>query len=116
MADLIKAKDNTDKQLALATMNLEVAEASNRALLREVQEARAVITRLSATVARSAGWEDRVAALTQERDDLRQERDAESNRVRSLEIKAVTMSAKCSQCHFGYPLRSPFQLNVTSSL
>ncbi|KAF9504189.1 hypothetical protein BS47DRAFT_1442992 [Hydnum rufescens UP504] len=88
--------DNTDKQLAQATMNLEVAEASNRALLREVQEARAVVTRLSATVARSAGWEDRVAALTQERDDVYQERDAESNRVRSLEMKAVTISAKCT--------------------
>ncbi|KAF9504017.1 hypothetical protein BS47DRAFT_1386322 [Hydnum rufescens UP504] len=76
-------------------MNLKVAEALNRASLRKVQEARAVVTQLSATVARSAGWEDQVAALTQERDDVCQERDAKSNRVQSLEMKAVTMSAKC---------------------
>ncbi|KAF9507536.1 hypothetical protein BS47DRAFT_1366593 [Hydnum rufescens UP504] len=77
-----------DKQLAQATMNLEVAKASNCALLREVQEAHAVVTQLSATVVRSAGWEDQVAALTQE--------DAKSNRVWSLEMKAMTISAKCT--------------------
>jgi hypothetical protein len=101
MADLIKAKDNTDKQLVQATMNLEVADASNRALLREVQEARAVITRLSATVARSAGWEDRLATLAQERDDLRQERDGETMRARTLEVKVAALSTKCGQYYFG---------------
>lgn len=107
MAVLIKAKDNTDKQLTQTMMNLEVAEASNRALLREVQEARDVITRLSATVARSAGWEDRLATLAQERDDLRQERDGETIRARSLEMRAAAMANKCGQYHFEHAFEFP---------
>lgn len=111
MTELIKSNDNSDKRLTQATMNLEVAEASNRALLREVQEARAVITRLSANVARSAGWEDKLATLAQERNDIVQERDGEATRARTMEMKAAAASAKCgSYGSYNYPRRYTYLL------
>jgi hypothetical protein len=98
MAELVRSKDNAEKREAQAQLNLDIADASNRALLREVQEERTSNARLSAQLARSVGWEDRLNALTLERDDLVQERDAESARSHALESKATALTAKC--CKF----------------
>lgn len=97
MADLVRSADNSDKRLAQARFNLDVAEASNRALLREVQEDRAQISRLSAQVARTVGSEGKLEALRLERADLVQERDAAEHRARALESKANSLTAKCCE-------------------
>ena len=98
MADLVRSKDNAEKSEAQAHVNLDVAEASNRALLREIQEERASNSRLLAQLARSVGWEEKLNALTLERDDLTQERDAEFAKSRALESKVATLTVKC--CKF----------------
>lgn len=97
MADLVRSADNSDKRLAQARLNLDVAEASNRTLLREVQEDRAQISRLSAQVARTVGSGGKLEALKLERDDLVQERDAAEHRARVLESKANSLTAKCCE-------------------
>ncbi|KAF8317038.1 uncharacterized protein EI90DRAFT_3293574 [Cantharellus anzutake] len=96
LANTLKAKESSDARYAQATLNLEVAESSNRTLLREVQDARAVITRLSAHVTRSAGWEEKVMALEEQRDEILQERDAEIGRAKSSEAKVSSLSDKCA--------------------
>ncbi len=99
LAATLKAKEESDSRYAQTILNLETAESSNRALLREVQDARAVVTRLSAHVARSAGWEEKISALEEERDDLMQERDAEAARAKGLEMKASSLSDKCGESY-----------------
>lgn len=94
MAELVRSKDNAEKREAQAQLNLDVAEASNRALLREVQEERTINSRLSAQLARSTGWEEKLNALTLAKDDLVQERDAESARSRALESKVAALNVK----------------------
>ncbi|KAF8338938.1 uncharacterized protein EI90DRAFT_3151548 [Cantharellus anzutake] len=96
LANTLKAKESSDARYAQATLNLEVAESSNRTLLREVQDARAVITRLSAHVTRSVGWEEKVMALEEQRDEILQERDAEIGRAKSSEAKVSSLSDKCA--------------------
>ena len=95
LATTIRAKEASDARYAQATLNLDTAESSNRALLRELQDARAVITRLSAHVARSAGWEEKIMALEEQRDDVTQERDAQAERAKVLEVKVSSLSEKC---------------------
>lgn len=98
MAELVRSSDNGDKRLAQARLNLDIAEASNRTLLREVQEDRVQISRLSGQVAKSVGCEGKLEALRLERDDLVQERDAAENRVKVLETKTTGLTAKCCEC------------------
>lgn len=73
----------------------EMSEASNRTIMRELQEARATVKRLSAQQTRSIGWEMRLAQQTQEKEDMRQERDSESHRAKVAESKAVAFVDKC---------------------
>ena len=63
--------------------------------MRELQEARATVKRLSAQQTRSIGWEMRLAQQTQEKEDMRQERDSESHRAKVAESKAVAFVEKC---------------------
>lgn len=97
MAELAKSKDNTERRLAQTRVNLDVAESSNRALLREIQEDRASVARLSTQVARSIGWEDRIAALTLEREEMQQERDAQASRALAIQAKLNATTDKCSR-------------------
>lgn len=76
----------------------EMTDASNRTVMRELQESRATIGRLSAQTARSAGWEMRLAQVTQEREDMRQERDSQAQRARHAESKAAAFVDKCGTC------------------
>lgn len=61
----------------------------------ELQEARAIVGRLSTEHARFVGWDTRVRNLTQEKDDLQQERDNEMSRARIAEARLVAMNEKC---------------------
>lgn len=53
-----------------------------------------MISRLSAQHARSLGWETRLSALVQEKDDMKQERDAEANRAKLAESRFVAVKEK----------------------
>lgn len=99
MANLFREHSMMDKRLAQALLNLEVADASNRTLLHEIQESRATINKLSAQSVKSVGWEARLHSLQQERDDIREERKAESARARSAEAKAAALSEKCCKIY-----------------
>lgn len=84
-----------EKRLAQTSLNLEVADASNRTLLHELQETRDSVTRLSSLSMKAVGWEARVQSLTEERDDLREEKRAESSRARAAEGRANALADKC---------------------
>lgn len=71
-----------------------MSEASNRTIMRELQDARAALHRLSAQNTRSVGWEMRLAQQTQEKEDMRQERDSESHRAKLAESKAAAFVEK----------------------
>jgi len=75
-------------------VNSEVIEVSNKAILQELQDARATITRLTAHHARSIGWDTRLSAALRERDDMQQERDAETHRARLAESRFAVLKDK----------------------
>jgi hypothetical protein len=78
---------------------------SNKTILQELQDARATITRLTAHHARSIGWDNRLSAAMKERDDMQQERDAETHRARLAESRFAVLKDKtgtilCFSFHF----------------
>jgi len=83
---LVKEKALLEKRLNQALINNEVTEASSRTILNELQEARTTISRLTASHARSVGWENRLSTTLKEKDDIQQERDSESNRAKSQNL------------------------------
>lgn len=85
------------QRLNQALVNNEVTEVSNKTILHELQEARSTISRLTAQHARSVGWENRLATLSQEKDDMQQERDGESNRAKLAESRFSAMKDKTGQ-------------------
>ena len=95
MAELIREHATLDKRLTQALLNLEIADSSNRTLLHELQESRSVVARLSAQSARSTGWEARLRTLEQERDDINEERKAQSVRARAAETKSSALTERC---------------------
>jgi hypothetical protein len=62
--------------------------------LNEVEELRATVSRLNADVARSIGWESKLRNAVSERDDLRQECEAEAQRARVAENRMVALGDK----------------------
>ncbi|KIO22023.1 hypothetical protein M407DRAFT_28438 [Tulasnella calospora MUT 4182] len=97
MAELIRESSQMEKRLTQADLNLQVADASNRTLLNELQDTRSAMTRVTTQNARSVGWETRLANVMQERDDIAQEIDAERQRSRTAEAKAAGAAAKYSE-------------------
>ncbi|CCA72547.1 hypothetical protein PIIN_06484 [Serendipita indica DSM 11827] len=97
MSLLVKENTVLEKRLTQTLLNSEIAEASNRTLLHEVQESRSTIAKLSAQSARSVGWEAKLNTLQQERDDLREEKRAEASRARTAEAKVAALSEKCAR-------------------
>jgi chromosome segregation ATPase len=95
MSMLVKENTSMEKRLAQTSLNLEVADASNRTLLHELQDSRDSVTRLSAMSMKAVGWEARVQSLTEERDDLREEKRAESARARAAESRTNALAEKC---------------------
>jgi len=85
-------KQRLDRQTAA----LETAEASNRSLLSTLEEDRKTISRLLADQARSAGVDDKLRSLIRERDDLRQELEAQSRKASVAEGKAKRASVRLS--------------------
>jgi chromosome segregation ATPase len=61
----------------------------------ELTKARATITRLSHHHAQSVGWDTRLKALIQDKDELQQERDSESHRARAAEQRLEVLNDKC---------------------
>lgn len=86
-------KDNTvlEKRLTQALLNSEVAEASHKTVLLELEEARTSVTRLTAYQARTVGIESRLAATLQENDDLRQEQDSEAQKSKTAEAHIAAL-------------------------
>lgn len=91
---IIKKADISLQRLNQALVNNEVTEVSNKTILHELQEARVTISRLTAQHARSLGWEARLATHLQEKDDMQQERDGESNRAKLAESRLAAMKDK----------------------
>jgi hypothetical protein len=83
------------QRLAQSLLNLEVADSSNRTLVNELQETRSSLAKLSAYHARSVGWETRLESALQERDDFLQEKISETNRAKTLELKARAATEQC---------------------
>ncbi|KAJ4486463.1 hypothetical protein C8R41DRAFT_768738 [Lentinula lateritia] len=78
----------------LTLVNNEVTEVSSKTLYQELQEARTMISRLSASHAKSIGWETRLSVVNRERDDMQQERDFESQRARLAESRFAALKDK----------------------
>ncbi|QRW01481.1 hypothetical protein RhiLY_00478 [Ceratobasidium sp. AG-Ba] len=83
------------KQLAQSQLNLDAADASNRVLTKELQDARASITRLSAAHTRAVGLEEKLRIATEERDDLKREASEAATKVRMWETRANEAGSKC---------------------
>ncbi|KIJ69912.1 hypothetical protein HYDPIDRAFT_79094 [Hydnomerulius pinastri MD-312] len=79
------------QRLTQALLNSEVAEASNKTALHELEEARSAVSRLTAHHARSVGLDTRLAAVLQENDDTRQERDSQAQRARLAESRLAAL-------------------------
>ncbi|PCH40784.1 hypothetical protein WOLCODRAFT_136990 [Wolfiporia cocos MD-104 SS10] len=111
IADLVKQNAVLEKRLTQALVNNEVAEASNKHVLEQLQEAQSTITRLTSQQARSIGWENRLAIALQEKDDLQQERDSAAQRAKLAESRISALNEKCAklQAHMTR-LREDFEM------
>ncbi|KAJ3811982.1 hypothetical protein F5876DRAFT_75281 [Lentinula aff. lateritia] len=97
LTELLKEKHVLEKRLTQALVNNEVTEVSSKTLHQELQEARTMISRLSASHAKSIGWETRLSVVNRERDDMQQERDFESQRARLAESRFAALKDKTSK-------------------
>ncbi|KAG6877668.1 hypothetical protein C0993_005167 [Termitomyces sp. T159_Od127] len=97
ISELLKEKAKLEKRLNQALVNNEIAEMSTNTIMQELHEARSTISRLTAQHARSVGWETRLSAAIQEKDDMQQERDGESNRAKRAESRLATMKDKTAK-------------------
>ncbi|PFH47125.1 hypothetical protein AMATHDRAFT_7055 [Amanita thiersii Skay4041] len=97
VSELLKENALLEKRLNQALINNEVSEVSTKSILQELEEARTTISRLTANQARSAGWDVRLSAALKERDDIQQERDAESQRARLAESRFAALKEKAAK-------------------
>ena len=79
------------QRLTQALLNNEIAEASNKTLLHELEEARATVSRLTVHHVRAVGLDTRLSAVLQENDDLRQERDSQTQRAKVAEGRLTAL-------------------------
>ncbi|KAL5527842.1 hypothetical protein ACEPAG_6643 [Sanghuangporus baumii] len=93
--DLKKENAALEKRLATTLLNAEISESSKKSLLQELDEVKEALSRLTVNQAKSTGWEARLNATIQERDDLRQELDSERQRARNSESQATTWKDRC---------------------
>lgn len=75
----------------------EISEATTKTLKRELKDVRAVANRLASQQSRSAGWEFQLAQQMQERDDMRQERDAVIQREKQMATKLLAAEEKSGE-------------------
>ncbi|KAI1795112.1 hypothetical protein LXA43DRAFT_1178999 [Ganoderma leucocontextum] len=97
VAELVKQNALLEKRLAQALMHTEMGEQSKEALMKELDEARTDVARLSSQNARAVGLENRLAVALQEKDDFRQELDSATQRARSTESRIVSYREKCAK-------------------
>ncbi|CAE6401060.1 unnamed protein product [Rhizoctonia solani] len=95
LQDELAAHTRVQKQLTQAQLNLEAADAGNRSLTKELQDARANISRLSAAHARGVGFEAKLRTAEQEREDLKREATEANNKAKMWEAKANEAGARC---------------------
>ncbi|KAG9317330.1 hypothetical protein JVU11DRAFT_1529 [Chiua virens] len=69
----------------------KVAEASNKTILHDLEEARSTVSRLNAHHARTVGLDTRLSAVLQENDDIRQERDSQTQRAKLAEARLAAL-------------------------
>ncbi|PIL37486.1 hypothetical protein GSI_01180 [Ganoderma sinense ZZ0214-1] len=97
VAELVKQNALLEKRLTQALMHTEMGEQSNEGLMKELDEARTDVARLSSQNARAVGLENRLAVALQEKDDLRQELDSATQRARITESRIVSYREKCAK-------------------
>ena len=83
------------KRLHTALVDAEVADNGKRALIEELDEVKTSLSKLAVTQAKSTGWEARLLASEQDRDDLKQELDAERQRSRTAEAQVNSLKDIC---------------------
>jgi chromosome segregation ATPase len=74
-----------------------VIENSDKVVHQELHEARMNIMRLNTQQVRAAGLESRLSTITQEKEDLQQERDNADQRARLAEARIVALRDRCSK-------------------
>lgn len=97
IAELIKENTVLQKQLNQALVNNEIAEASNKHTLHELEEERSAVSKLTAHHARSVALDARLAAVLQENDDIRQERDSQAHRAKLAEMRLVAIEDRADK-------------------
>ncbi|KAI5987775.1 hypothetical protein EDC04DRAFT_1472433 [Pisolithus marmoratus] len=91
-AELVQENAVLQKRLTQALLNSEVAEASNKETLHELEEARSTVSKLTAHHARSVALDARLSAVLQENDDIRQECDCQAQRAKLAEARLAALS------------------------
>ena len=89
-----------EKRLAQTQLNLDAADATNRTLTKELQDARTSISRLSIVHARGVGLDTKLQAAVEEREDLRREATEAANRARMWETRANEAGARSRKLRF----------------
>ena len=78
-------------------VDAEVVDTGKKALIEELEELKSSLSKLAVTQAKSAGWETRLQASEQDRDDLRQELDAERQRSKTAEAQVNSLKERCGK-------------------
>jgi hypothetical protein len=94
---VVAAHSLSSQRLTQAMIDNEIAEASNKRAMEELEEARDSISRLTAHQARSVGLESRLNAVNQEMGDMKQERDSQAQRAKVAELRIVALNEKLSK-------------------
>ena len=97
VAQLAHERASLDKRLNQVLLDLEVSDASNKALLKDLDESRNVLTNLSVQNAKSLGFEARLRTVEQERDDIREESRAQGARADAADSKAASLALQCCE-------------------
>lgn len=97
-AQLAQERAGLDKRLNQVLLNLEMSDASNKALLNDLDESRNVLANLSVQNAKAIGFESRLRTVEQERDDMREESRVQGARADAAQSKVASLSLQC--CKF----------------
>ena len=92
ISQLAHERASLDRRLNQALLDLEISDASNKALLKDLDESRNVLAILSVQNAKSLGFEARLRTVEQERDDMREEIRVQGARADAAESKAASLA------------------------
>lgn len=88
LSSSIKEAGQLEKRLEQSELNLEACEASNRALVRELDECRRDLSKARGSTVRNSGLEVKLERAEREAEDLRQELAHEKKRTEQAKAKA----------------------------